>query len=189
MSAPKKDVDEPIFYVYALVDPRNGLPFYIGKGKNNRCRTHVSEWRRGGDATSNVDKLQRIGEIISAGLDVYIETLLDGLTEAGAYAYEEQQIVEYRAQLPPGTLTNSLREMSPWRYTLRRLTRAIAHLAIPRQYKWHVLQTTGKLPSDAEWANYTEIYMGHLNLRDALIAEAEKADAEAAQRKAARDAA
>lgn len=28
--------DELKYYVYRLVDPRNGQTFYVGKGKNNR---------------------------------------------------------------------------------------------------------------------------------------------------------
>jgi len=30
------------YYVYALIDPRNNKPFYIGKGKDNRIYNHVN---------------------------------------------------------------------------------------------------------------------------------------------------
>lgn len=32
-----------MFYVYALVDPINRIPFYIGKGKNDRMYSHLNE--------------------------------------------------------------------------------------------------------------------------------------------------
>lgn len=31
------------YYVYALIDPKNNMPFYIGKGKDKRLKQHFKE--------------------------------------------------------------------------------------------------------------------------------------------------
>lgn len=58
------------WYVYRLIDPRNGETFYVGKGKGDRVFSHalgVAE----SDKEDALDlKLSRIREIRSAGLDV-----------------------------------------------------------------------------------------------------------------------
>mgnify|MGYP001558540010 CR=1 FL=1 len=48
-----------MFYVYRLVDPRDGKPFYIGKGSRNRINVHEREAHAGGASL----KCQRIREI------------------------------------------------------------------------------------------------------------------------------
>ncbi len=59
------------WYVYRLIDPRNGETFYIGKGENNRIFQHAK-----GAMSSTVDeygtdlKLKRIKDINAVGLDV-----------------------------------------------------------------------------------------------------------------------
>jgi hypothetical protein len=41
------------YYVYQYIDPRNNLPFYIGKGKGKRYQTHLFETA---DNTENLKK-------------------------------------------------------------------------------------------------------------------------------------
>lgn len=41
----KKTLNQLDYYVYALCEIKENLriPFYIGKGKNSRCLTHISD--------------------------------------------------------------------------------------------------------------------------------------------------
>jgi len=59
------------WYVYRLIDPRNGETFYVGKGTGNRVFQHA---RAALAATEDEDredlKFQQIKEIIAAGLPV-----------------------------------------------------------------------------------------------------------------------
>ena len=66
----KKEVAEALkFYVYRLIDPRNGETFYVGKGKGNRVFDHaLGEPLAGEDELD--DKLQRIREIRVDGFEV-----------------------------------------------------------------------------------------------------------------------
>ena len=70
--------EELEYYVYRLVDPRNGQTFYVGKGKNNRVFAHAKcelEKHNDVDYDSEVDdesnlKYKTIREIKDAGLDI-----------------------------------------------------------------------------------------------------------------------
>lgn len=93
-------MEKQIYFVYALVDPRNQKIFYIGKGKNKRPFDHLSE------AISGVDtfKCRRIRKIIEAGFECYdVIYLHKDLTEEEAFELEKQEIAKY---LPSGYLTN-----------------------------------------------------------------------------------
>ena len=70
------------WYVYRLIDPRNGETFYVGKGKGNRIFAHAKgDWPGtiGEDMVTSDDedkedasdlRIKRIGEIRSVGLEV-----------------------------------------------------------------------------------------------------------------------
>lgn len=73
------EVEENISYVYALLDPRipgpfyysgelfHCEPFYIGKGKRNRVKTHTLRAKKGLQPHS--DKANRIRSILSEGFN------------------------------------------------------------------------------------------------------------------------
>ena len=73
------------YYVYVYTDPRNGNPFYIGKGIGNRAFAHLSE---AGESA----KVSRIREIRAEGLEPRIELLAFRLDEITAFKVEAAAI-------------------------------------------------------------------------------------------------
>ncbi len=78
-------------YVYLLVDPRTGRPFFVGRGRGDRCFRHVEEARRaavaaegspaaGATTATRFAVIDRIREAESDGRPVRIEILRYGLT-------------------------------------------------------------------------------------------------------------
>lgn len=57
------------YYVYRLIDPRNGETFYVGKGKDNRVFQHI-KCVLTSDQDELSQKLRVINEIKNAGLEV-----------------------------------------------------------------------------------------------------------------------
>ena len=72
-------------YVYVYIDPRNGKPFYIGKGMDNRLFSHLHD-------QSETEKVEKIAEIRRSGKEPRIEILRYGLSDSEARLVEAASI-------------------------------------------------------------------------------------------------
>src|SRR5665213_701629 len=110
------------WYVYRLIDPRNGETFYVGKGKGDRIFQHV----KGALASSEDEdaanlKFQRIKDIGAAGLEVAHVIHLHGIeNQSTAYQVEAALIDAY-----PG-LTNRVSGHKADDYGVRHVLEIIA---------------------------------------------------------------
>lgn len=98
MSEPKYDffspevVEKLQYYVYRLIDPRNGETFYIGKGKGNRVFAHA---RGDIESDSLSEKMTKIRSIRLAGFEVAHVIHRHGLSEKSAFEVEAALIDAY----------------------------------------------------------------------------------------------
>lgn len=77
------------YYVYALIDPRDGAIFYVGKGKGDRVFQHARHAKKVDPAQTRAGlKLDRIREIHAEGHEVRVELVRHGLSEETAFAVE-----------------------------------------------------------------------------------------------------
>lgn len=103
-----KDVmDQLGYYVYRLIDPRNGQTFYVGKGQRNRVFAHINdalknyqnesyeEDKNENNENKDLDKMQTIREIRKEGLEVIHIIHRWGLTDKEAFEVEAALIDAY----------------------------------------------------------------------------------------------
>ncbi len=91
---PPEVVKELKYYVYRLIDPRNGETFYVGKGKGNRIFQHMKGAIKTDDSTEI--KLNTIREIIASGLEVIHVIHRHGMTEENSLEVEAALIDAYQ---------------------------------------------------------------------------------------------
>lgn len=84
--------DSPVYYVYQLVNPTSGMPFYVGKGKKRRCYQHLSdkpEYSKNKRLTGHIRNLR------NSGIEPQVIKIRENLKEEDAYLLEEEQILHY----------------------------------------------------------------------------------------------
>ena len=105
----KEVIDEIQSYVYRLVDPRDGITFYVGKGVGNRVFNHLNAAKKKVVTLKNEDeqslKLKVIREIIDTGLEVIHIIQRYGLNDDEARIIESVLIDVYSL----GMLTNEVK--------------------------------------------------------------------------------
>jgi hypothetical protein len=82
------------YYVYRLIDPRNGETFYVGKGTGNRIFAHVKD-ELDTDADVMTEKLKKIRAIRRDGIDVIHVVHRHGMDEETAFEVEAALIDAY----------------------------------------------------------------------------------------------
>lgn len=102
VQAPKRD-----YYVYAYFYPGADRPFYVGKGRGGRARSHFSICRKT-QATSLFYSMLRF--LFARGINPEVQILHDGLTDAEAKDLEIEYIEKWgRIDIQTGFLTNQTR--------------------------------------------------------------------------------
>ena len=84
--------ENPIYYVYHLVNPETNIPFYAGKGHGNRCKQHLTdkmEYSRNKRLTGHIANLRK------RGLEPKIVKIKENMREIDAYNLEEEEILKY----------------------------------------------------------------------------------------------
>ncbi|UOF80910.1 hypothetical protein [Caudoviricetes sp.] len=75
------------YYVYILRDPRDGKPFYVGKGRHRRMGQHVLDAESGNGA-----KAAKIREITEAGRGIEYTVDSEWVMEQAAFDRERELI-------------------------------------------------------------------------------------------------
>lgn len=92
-----------LYYNYVLINPETRLPFYIGKGKHNRCLSHFKP----SELNKESHKSNTIKKITNSGKAVVIDIVYYSEDESSCLRMEEFLIESYGRRVDnSGILTN-----------------------------------------------------------------------------------
>ena len=139
------------YYVYRLVDPRNGETFYVGKGQGNRIFDHIKGKLLEKEFDNLSAKMQIIHGIHNAGLEVIHIIHLHKLTETEADKVEAALIDAYYG------LSNLQKGMGSRDYGPMNSQEIINLYAAPEAVIIHkvILITINRTASELEYYNAT----------------------------------
>lgn len=89
------------YYVYVLMRPDTGEPFYVGKGFGKRMFQHEKSARKG----EKSHKANLIRKFLRDGQEIRRTVIEENLTEVAAFILEREAITEI-GRYPHGSLTN-----------------------------------------------------------------------------------
>lgn len=94
--------DELGLYVYMLVDPETGMPFYVGKGRGERYAAHGNEamLTADQDAGEATDKVARIRAIRQNGHEPEIWIVRHGMSSRTEYTSVEAACIDLLRSMP-----------------------------------------------------------------------------------------
>lgn len=95
------------YYVYHLIDPRDDIVFYVGKGCGTRMSHHERDARL--FKNKNVLKELKIRQILASGYQIKSKKIFENLGEHEAYIAERESI----KQIGIESLLNSQRGICP----------------------------------------------------------------------------
>lgn len=103
------------YYVYMYVDPRDGKPFYVGKGTGNRVLAHF------GDIRDN-KKTRLIAELKENGIPPRLEILAHGIKDEETAFRIEAAVIDALSLHQLTNLARGWRSLQTGRMTLDELT-------------------------------------------------------------------
>lgn len=109
-----KEETEMMYYVYALIDPRDNLPFYIGKGKDNRCLSHFTETALSKEGNNR--KTAKIRKLNSLGFDPMVEFYAQNIEDEDLAYQIESHFIKKLGRIgydERGILTNICENNNP----------------------------------------------------------------------------
>lgn len=121
---PPEVIKELNYYVYRLIDPRNGETFYIGKGNGNRIFQHLkcSESITNDEEETDLElKFKRIRDIRKSGLNVIHVIHRHGLESSTAFHVEAALLDAYpgTANIAGGHNSNETGPMNAYEILMR----------------------------------------------------------------------
>lgn len=98
----EENKESGLFYLYEMINPNKGLPFYVGKGKLNRYTNHFNF-----NSSKNHYKINTIKNILSKNEKVIIKIIFRSDDELLVLKKENELVLKYgRLNNGTGILTN-----------------------------------------------------------------------------------